>query len=309
MKYKKLKKVIDSNRDDKVAIKELDSILGHHINLLNHYVLDNLYADNGNIVWYFQGNKLRIPNRQKFNQQLSKICETVYPSTPVYRNELVNKTKISGQVAMARKRLLEKIFSELHEPNLGFTTMEFPPEKSIYLTLLRETGMHKITEGVGILKQPNDSSFNDLWNAGVKFLESTRNKERSLSELVNLLSIKPFKLKQGFIDYWIPIFLLSKSDEYALFEDNTYIPELNSDVLDLLNKRPGMFSIKAFDVVGIKLELFNRYRVFLNQAENHKPTNKLFIQTIKPFLVFFRDLPEYAKNTNRLEKKQLLYVK
>lgn len=301
----KVKKVKDSNLDDKVASKELESISQHYVTLLNHYVLDNLYTDNGNIVWYFQGNKIKISNRQKFNQQLSTICELVYSSTPVYKNELVNKTKISGQVSVARRKLLEKLFTSLNEENLGFSNNEFPPEKSIYLTLLKNTGFHRIKDGLGVLNKPKERSFNELWTAGEKFLQSTKGKERNLSDFVNVISNRPFKLKQGFIDYWVPIFLLAKSDEYALYENNTYLPEITGDVLDLMYKRPSMFTIKAFDINGVKLELFNRYRVFLNQAEHNKPNNKVFIQTIKPFLIFFKDLPDYAKKTNRLDKKTI----
>ena len=77
---------------------------------------------------------------------------------------------------------------------------------------------------------------------------------------------------------------------------------------DLIYKRPGLFNIKAFDVVGIKLELFNRYRVFLNQEESSKPNNKAFIQTIKPFLIFYKELPEYAKKTTRLKSKTLSLI-
>lgn len=302
---KKIEKVKESNKDDKIALRELGLVKDHYVKLLNHYVLDNLYANNGNVVWYARGRKLQIKSRHTFNQELSKICNEVYVSTPTLKNELVNKTKISSQIAVARKKLIDKLLSDLHQQNIGFTNSEFPPEKSIYLTLLRETGIHKINEEVGILDKPTDASFNNLWQAGIEFLESTKNKERSINEFVNVLSARPFKLKQGLIDYWVPIFLIAKSDEFALYENNTYVPEINSDILELLNKKPGMFSIKAFDVVGIKLELFNRYRVFLNQAENHKPTNRVFIQTIKPFLGFFRDLPEYAKRTNRLEKKTI----
>jgi hypothetical protein len=122
---------------------------------------------------------------------------------------------------------------------------------------------------------------------------------------INILSNKPYKLKQGFLDYWVPIFLLANRDLYAIYNEDNYIPEINSDIFDLLNKKPSLFSIKAFDVDGIKLELFNRYRVFLSQSENTNPSNKAFIQTIKPFLVFYRDLPEYAKKTTRLESKVL----
>jgi len=305
----KIKKVKDANSNDRVALKELESIQEHYVTLLNHYVLDNLYTDNGNIIWYFKGKKIKISNRQKFNQELSKICEEVYPNTPVYKNELINKTNISGQVAKARNKLLGKLLTDIDVKNVGFTEQEFPPEKSIYLSLIRETGIHQINDGFGALSKPSNTSFDELWEAGNKFLTSSKNKERNLQEFINTLSSKPFKLKKGFIDFWVPLFLIAKSDEFALFEDNAYIPDINSDILELMNKKPGFFSVKAFDVAGIKLELFNRYRVFLNQAENHRPTNKLFIQTIRPFLALYKELPEYGRKTNRLSKKTIAFRK
>ena len=301
----KVSKVKENNLEDKVATRELDSILKHYIQLLNHNVLGNMYSDNGNIIWFFKGEKLKITDRRKFNQTLSEICEKVYSETPVFKNELVNKTKFSGQVSVARKKLIDRLFFKLDLQNLGFEATEFPPEKSIYLTLLRETGLHKIISGVGILDKPTDDSFGYLWNAGIEFLNSSKGKDRSLLDFISILSQKPFKLKQGFLDYWVPIFLLAKKDDFALFDGNNYIPELNSDILDLINKRPSLFKIKAFDVVGIKLDLFKRYRVFLNQSESQKPNNKIFIQTIKPFLIFYKELPEYAKKTNRLKARTL----
>lgn len=302
-KIQKIKKVIEDNQDDKIALDLLKEELTINIKLLNHYVLDNLYADNGNIVWYFRGRKVKINSRQKFNQELSRICRETYTSTPVYKSELINKTKVSGQIATARNRLFKKLLTELDKHNIGFTDNEFPPEKSIYLTLLRQTGMHKIMDGVGVLDQPDDNTFDELWDAGIHFLESTRNKERNLTEFIQILSSRPFKMKQGFIDYWVPVFLMAKSDDFALYAENAYVPEIEEDILELMNKKPGQFSIKAFDVVGIKLQLFNRYRVFLNQSENQKPTNRLFIQTIKPFLGFYRDLRDYSKKTTRLDKR------
>jgi len=305
----KVKKVKEVNINDKIAIRELDAILDHYIKLLNHYVLDNLYSANGTISWYYQGKKQIIPNRQKFNQVLSRICDDVYHAVPIYRNELINKTKISAQIALARKRLIEKLLSDVANENIGFVEAEFPPEKSIYLSLIKETGIHSKKENGWLLDIPTDKSFASLWQTSIDFLNSTKTKEKSLSDFIYLLVSKPYKLKQGFLDFWIPLFLLTKTDEYALYENRngqqSYLPELTADVLELINKKPGSFNIKAFDVAGIKLQLFNRYRVLLNQAEHSKPTNKLFIQTIRPFLTFYRDLPDYAKNTKRLDKRTL----
>jgi hypothetical protein len=291
----KVKKVIGANSDDKAAIKALREIENHYIKLLNHYVLDGLYS--GNVVWFYKGVKQKIHDRQSFNQTLSRICEEVYFSTPILRNELLNKTKVSGQVAMARRNLLERLLTEIDKENIGFDSTKFPPEKTIYLSLLKETGLHADKDSYWSWSKPTDESFAALWEAGEKFLNSTKSKERNLQDLIDILSTRPFKLKQGFIDYWVPIFLLAKSDEYALYEEDTYLPQISPDILELLNKKPAHFKVKAFDVAGVRLELFNRYRIFLNQAENHHPTNKLFIQTIRPFLVFYRDLPEYSKKT------------
>lgn len=291
----KVKKVIATNTDDKAAIKALNEIGNHYIKLLNHYVLDGLYS--GNVVWFYKGAKQKIYDRQSFNQTLSRICEDVYFSTPTLRNELLNKTKVSGQVAMARRNLLERLLTNIDKENIGFEVTKFPPEKTIYLSLFKETGLHTCKEGYWGWSKPKDDSFAALWEAGEAFLNSTKSKERSLQDFIDILSRRPFKLKQGFIDYWVPTFLLAKSDEYALYEEDTYLTHINQDILELLNKKPAHFKVKAFDVAGVRLELFNRYRIFLNQAEHHHPNNKLFIQTIRPFLIFYRDLPEYSKKT------------
>src|SRR5690606_21172807 len=138
-----------------------------------------------------------------------------------------------------------------------------PPEKSIYLSLVKDKGLHSVVSDVWTWQTPTDNSYNELWNAGNQFLESSKGKERNLQEYINILLSRPYKLKQGFVDFWVPIFLLAKADEYALFDSNGYVPALNEDILELINKKPEMFKVKAFDVVGVKLELLNRYRLFL----------------------------------------------
>jgi hypothetical protein len=301
----KVKKVIESNQDDRVALKLLDEELQIKIKQLNHYVLDSLYSDKGLIKWFFKGKPCDITNRQKFNKMLSTICQQIYPDTPAYKNELINKARVSGQIALARNKLNGRLLTALNEPNLGFTDQEFPPEKSIYLSLLKHSGIHRITDGVGELAQPTDPSFTPLWEAGIKFLNSTKTKSKTVEDFIQILANKPFKLKQGLIDYWIPVFLLANRDEYALYSNQIYIPEIEYDILELLNKKPMQFTIKAFNIDATKLKLFNQYRILINQPENSRPTNRALIQTIKPFLVFYRELPEYCKKTERLSKKTL----
>jgi hypothetical protein len=302
----KVKKVIERNIDDLVAKKELDKIQDHYKKLLNHFVIDSLYSENENIKWFFKGSEININSRKKFNSILSQICDNVYPNTPVFQNEMVNKTKISSTISFARKSLLERILTNYSESDFGYETDKFPPDKSIYLSLLKATGIHRMVGDNYIITEPIDQSFNALWAFCQSFVAKSKGGKLSVIELVSQLKSKPIKLKQGFIDFWIPIFLVANRNEYALYGRlDEYIPDLNQDILELINKSPKDYYIKAFDLTPKKVELFNKYREILDQIEEEKPTIQSFIETIKPFLTFIRNIPEFSKQTKRLSPKAL----
>ena len=297
----KIIKVKERHPNDKVALRELDDILVHQIKLLNHYVIGSLYNDDKKITWFFNGRaNTQIMDRKNFNRCLSNICEEIYFETPVFKSELVNKTKISGAIAGARKNLLKALTANWEVADLGFPEKNFPPEKSIYLSLLKNTGIHSCQENKYLLSNPTDTSFNNLWQVGINYIESTRVNERKLSELTEIFSTPPLKLKKGFIDFWLPIFLFIKRNEFALFGPTGFISEINSDVLDLIIKEPVKYTVKAFDVEGVRLSFFNQYREFIQKSSVDEPTIKTFIETIKPFLTFFKGLPEYSKKTSKL---------
>ena len=63
---------------------------------------------------------------------------------------------------------------------------------------------------------------------------------------------------------------------------------------------PSKFEIKAFDIQGIKLDLFNKYRELTQQQKQKEATGSSFQETAKPFLVFYNQLPTYSQQTNSL---------
>lgn len=301
----KIKKVKENHSEDRIAVRELDSILQHYIKLLNHYVIDSLYSDTSPIIWYYNGKRHRITEQKSFNQLLSKISNEVYFKTPIYKNEMVNKSRLSPPIITARRFFVKALVENWNSEDLNFDSTKFPPEKTIYLSLLRETGIHSKAKDGYSLNIPSDESFLPLWHACDAFMKLTQNGKRNLSELIDILSSKPFKLKQGLIDFWLPIYLFTRRDDFALFQKDVYIPFLKPETLDLVSKNPEEYEVKEFDIEGIKLNLFNRYRFLLEQSEQKRASSRTFIETIRPFLTFYRDLPEYSKRTKRLDKKSL----
>lgn len=297
----KIQSVIEENKEDKIAKRELENIVESQIRLLNHYITDSIYTGNKEINWYFEGNLQGIKNKSDFNKLLSYICKKVYSSTPVFKNELVNKHKISASIHTAKRNYFKALANNWNQENLGFEDTKFPPEKTIYLSLLKENNISPIRENsIDVVSISKDSSFNQLWKTSEKFIEGAKTSQRKISDLVEVLSKRPFKLKQGLIDFWIPTFLFIKRDDFAIFNVDGYIPTLSFENLELIAKYPEKYSIKTFDIDGVKLDIFNSYRKFLNQSTETKFDNNSFIETVKPFIIFYKGLPEYSKKTNRL---------
>jgi ribosomal protein S15P/S13E len=297
----KIEKVIDENKEDKVAKRELENISDSQKRLLNHYIIDSIYSNSNDAKWFFKGEEKKIADKKDFNKLLSQVCSSIYDATPVFKNELVNKHKISGSIHSAKRNYFKALANNWDKENLGFDEAKFPPEKTIYLSLLKENGISPIRENTfADIDINKNSSFNRLWKTSEKFLESAKSEQRSISDFVETLSKRPFKLKQGLIDFWIPTFLFIRREDFALFNENGYIPTLSDENLELLAKYPQHYLIKTFDIEGVKLDIFNSYRSFLNQSKEPKFDNNSFIETIKPFIVFYKQLPEYSKQTKRL---------
>lgn len=298
----KAKEVIKEVEGDNVANRELKKLIAFYKNELLEILNDTIYESKGNVNWFYGGKKLNIKNRYQFNKIISVICEEVYSSCPKFDNELINKNKLPGAISKARRILTDKLISRYSELNLGFDD-KYPPEKTIYLSLIRNTGIHRKIDGSYVLAKPTDKSFEKLWKVCEDFLESSKAAKRNLEDLFDLLQNKPFKLKRGLIDFWIPLWLLIKRHDFALYKEEQFQPALNNDTFDVLLKNPSNYFIKAFDLGGLKLDLFNKYRKMIDLDEDHKPSQQSFIETIRPFLLFYKDLPEYSRATNNLSRK------
>lgn len=187
-----------SAKADNVAKEELELWLSFHLKDLNETINVHLFGENGNVDWYYEGQKLAIFDKKAFNQTLSKICENVYPATPQYRNELINRVSYSSNINAARKNFFSAIYEQPYETNFGFDNELMPPEKMIYLTLCKHTKLFDTGGDDFLCQEPSGNpSFKPLWDVSMAFLESTKSGKRPLSELIEKLYEKPFRLKNG----------------------------------------------------------------------------------------------------------------
>ncbi len=302
-KYKYILSKVLIDKSDKVAINEINNLMDYEKVLLNKSISETLFSYTDDVAWIFKGEEIEVRSLREFNQLLSQVCNEIYPQTPMMNNELFNKHKLSSSISSAKGKYLTALLNQSEEVDLGFQKDKFPPEKTIYYSLLKNTGLH---ENGAFADAPDNEGFMPLWDACEEFLASTTYKPRKISELMKKLSARPYKLKQGFLDFWIPTYLYIKKQDYSLYGANgAYIPTINMEFFELLQKHPGEYLVKAFDVTGVKVEIFNQYRQFLNMGELGSVKSDDFIETIKPFFFFYnKRLNDYAKHTRKFNHEQ-----
>lgn len=305
-KYRYVIAKVKAEGGDHVALRELERLISYEQAVLERSLSEGMFANEGKVTWIYKGQEQTIRSQRDFNHLLSRICSEVYPLAPVIQSELCNRHKLSGSISTARVKYLQALLDHGEESWLGFADDKFPPEKTIYHTLLRATGLHR-SDG-SWADRPTDTGFLPLWDACETFLASTRDKPRKLTELIRILTARPYKVKEGLLDFWIPTYLYIKRLDYSLYGDGgRYVPSLTMEIFDLMRKHMADFSVKAFATEGVKLQLFNDYRRFLHLEANEEIKGASLIETIRPFLFFYSQrLNDYARQTRKLPHETTL---
>ena len=299
----KFDKLLIKHQQDINALKLISEERRFHLEQLENLVINKLFNNNKNI-WINAGNIEPVQSKHKLYEWLTAICYKIYKQTPVFNNELINKQFLSPPIKKKKKYLIRALLENENKEDLSFDKDKFPPQKAIYISLLKETGIHKQNKKLGyyeLSKPTKESNLYKLWDESDRFLETTLSNKRNLLEFYNLLEISPFKLKKGFIDFWIPIFLIAKNQDFALFHINGFVPFISEHIIDLIHRKPQDFSIKSYNVSGLKVNLLESYKELVQiTSPELKGTQSTFLSIFGNFLKFQRGLNKYSLKTNSL---------
>lgn len=270
-------------------------------------LLDSLFSPGNSAVhWHAAGEKFLLSSHRGLSELLSTICFQVYKDCPIIKNELINRNKLSSATARARRELIEFMVTQAQEPVLGMQGTG--PEVAIYRTMLLAEKLHIETcEGHWKFVAPNEaSSFNAAWGAIDENLKQLELEGIPLSDIIHTLQRPPFGLKYGPIPILLCLYLLVKSEEVALYREKSFLPYLSPEEMELMVKRPDLFTVKRFAPTGIRNEIFGLYQKLLN-ANNTVGENKIrnanMVSVVGPLIQFANGLSEYVLQTKTISRK------
>lgn len=307
---KKYELVQSRYKGDFAAVKIINEELSFLKIKVNELVFTRMYSVKDgrkkSNIWITNGKDIIVENSRKLNEVLSKQIDQFYPLTPKYKNELINRDILSTPINTARKNLFKLLLGDsVKNGDLGFKSDKFPPEKTIYLSLIKRHNMHvKLGDGTYKLTEPNeDSGLFKLWQETEKILKKSAHVKMPIMRFSEELSSheSKFKLKSGFLQFWVSLFLIIKKEEYSLYRgQDTFVPYLSEDVYDVLHKNPHLFYVKFYESSDDKKELTELYRMLWGEQENLQSGGKSFLKLYANFLKIIRTQPAYSRKTQNL---------
>ncbi len=291
-------------RSDAVASKEVKYRLVEAERLLDETVAQAFDWGSAENSCWVNGDAVVVASSRQFQHLLSGVCDRIYPKGLKLDNELINRRELTSQGAKARRELIESMLDQGNQLRLGL--VGYGPEVAMYNSVLGATGIHTDGEdGTGFYPPGLESGLSSAWAAIEAFCVGAKDEQRSLQLLYEQLAEPPYGIKHGVIPVLLAAVLLRRVDDVGFYKDGTFVAVLGPEHFELLVKDPSRFSVKHFEMVGLRSDVFKELEVVLRSPTAKTPAgvrNASLLMIAKPLFNFVKKLPKYTLNTKRISE-------
>jgi len=286
---------------DGVARREVGQRILYAQRLLNDALSRSFDIASGKVSNFYITDKMKFGNWADFQSYLSFLCDDIYHKGPFLWNELINRRELTSQGASARNKLLSAMLENTGQPRLGIVGNG--PEYSMFESVLVQTGLYVKSEDGWVFSKPpeNDDGIYHVWVAIEDFCKKACKEAKNINILYDLLEKPPYGAKQGIIPVLLLSVLIFHNEYLTVYQDGTFIPVLGPEHFELLVKKPERFSVKYFEVSGLRAEIFHELGKILssdNLYTDETYRNRTILSIVKPLVGFAQRLPKFTLLTN-----------
>jgi hypothetical protein len=296
---------------DKYAAEEVSRQVAASRQMLEKRVHDFIglqqFTGGTDLQWFRRHERLEIRNGRDLLSYLSAICNEVYPQAPRVHNELINRRVLSSSAAAARVRLIERIYGHSNEPALGMDPDKKPPEMSIYLSLLKEGGIHKVTKNRHELVIPDEKvdpcHIRPALEYIREFLEHRAEARVKVSTILEALRRPPFGVRDGLSPILLAVFAVINEQHTAFYKNGVFLREMAGLNIMHLTKVPEAYDIQYCKVAGIRSDLYSKLLKVLELPASKDKADVLDV--VRPLCAFAAQLPSHTQKTKRVSAPAL----
>ena len=287
---------------DPVAAREIRERL-NAARIAEQEVVRLLLGDPTRSLWYSGAQRLDIRDRRCLQNELSRNMDRVYEQSPIVRNELINRNRLSSQAAAARNKLFQHMLDMQDRPNLGIE--KYPAERAIYRSILQAGALHIETPQGWAFVPPGDPDplrLRPAWEYLDDLMAKSEDAAITFAALSDAMAAPPIGLRRGVFPIFFLHYYLLHRYEIALYEDAAYAPKLTYELLERLVRRPDRYAVQRFRIQGVRADLFDEY---CRALFDRRPNTANPLPLARAMIQFVHELDEYALKTRRLSPDTL----
>ena len=232
---------------DLIARNEINARIKATSEELKGFFNDSFYGTE----LYYAGQVIACTDLNDISILVSKICDDIFCEALPLQNELINRNKISSNIASARRILLTRMCENLEKDRLGIE--KTPAEFCIYNAIFKQNGIHHQNESSNeFFFDTTSAKVNQKYlNFFAKTLDFIKDKKELLAtDIFDFWSKPPFGLKKGSQPILLMALLLSSRNNLACYVNKLFATSLDKAFVDEFNVSPERISMKWFDSDG-----------------------------------------------------------
>jgi hypothetical protein len=249
--------------------------------------------------WCLPAGVSRPTSLREVQAIVSDLADASFSKTPVVRNELINRRKLSSAAVVGVKKIVQPMLAG--ESHRDLELRGNGPEVSIFRALFENSTI----VGSGpefVLKRPT-GDWRPVWESACTFIESSQTTPKAIAELWNELALPPFGLRSGILPLFTWMVLVSHRTGLCLYEKGTFQPSWHLELYDRLARWPEEFQVRWISVRGWQAELIQTYWESLDPSRAHSSKGTLHLnEFLSALFGWFRRIPDYAKRTQNVSE-------
>lgn len=292
----------EQSADDKVLFDEYEVIYEDLLDVINKYIGKYTRPENNASTYIYDSKKQNINRKSDLTELLSKICDGIFPETPVVNNEVINKNEITGVAANSRNKIITALLRNELDTNLGL--IGSGQEVSIMRSTLIMTGILTLdTYPVQLNVDTRDPYMKNMLLGILEFVfKAKKNGKVEFREIYDYLTLPKFNigLRRGLIPIYLSVIFHNYKQEIVIKSSSGQVP-LNADTVEQINSNPELFSLHYLEwdedkekFIAEMEELFSPYVI---QSEKLLNSYDYIVSAMKRW---YLSLPKFTKDSKRI---------
>lgn len=280
-------------RGDTVARREIDARSAD----LRRRIEDEIQSLFESSEWHVSGGERTHLSKRALSELLSKIADETFPYSPRVQNELLNCTAPSSNAVSARTKLMKRMVMNGAEEDLGFGGKNYPAERGLYVSLLKQTGLHTGKGSEATFSEPASGTDNldQLWICADALLAAKSSGMITAQDLIDAWEARPVGLKQGLGPVFIIAYAMSRKERVAVYGEGVFRSRFDELCVEYLARNPADISLRQVEMEGITGAILRNLGELLKLETSDEP-----LSVARAIVGQFDDLVPWTSKTQAL---------